>query len=477
MTGWRQLWFGYAASGPEGPDREQVVACTPGLLEDSAVDTQVRALCRYDVDDSPAAGRHGATQSFGWIDEDDLRFVFCRTPIPEKGPGRFAAHILVGPRLAGQAADVLRLFDSPSWWRGEPIDSALRASGGQLPEVTLEEFKAAVPVRRPEQPRASKDDLAALAEAVLSSRGTAPVILPQLPMRAVATMVALAHHVPSLADLVGFSTHEVGAARQWFDIVGSASAGSRPDEATVQRQLASRGGPQLGARRLGDVETMVAAVLPFVVARHGGLDRSRRDLFFRAIDALVHRNEDGIAWLLNDPRSLLLLVSSATGREVAAESLWGRVRPRWVHGNQALDRWSDELCELGAQTWRVRPPGATPDEISDVWSELAVVDAEAEIGFVRSFMHDALTDQLGEVDPPGRLVAGALRSALDSRLDPDIMRRLVDLAATHMDQELLTSQVVPVGWRVRLAITALSTGTLTREVLAVASARDPQLAQ
>jgi hypothetical protein len=57
------------------------------------------------------------------------------------------------------------------------------------------------------------------------------------------------------------------------------------------------------------------------------------------------------------------------------------------------------------------------------------------------------------------------------------MRRLVDLAATHMDQELLTSQVVPVGWRVRLAITALSTGTLTREVLAVASARDPQLAQ
>lgn len=477
MTGWQQLWFGYAAAGLEGHDREQVVACTPGLLDDPAVEALARALCRYDIDESPAARRHGAAPSFGWTDDDELRFVFCRTPIPEKGPGRFAAHILVGPRSAGVAADVLRLFDSPTWWRGEPLDAAVRESGGELPTITFEEFKAAVPVRRPRQPRVSEDDLAGLAEAVLSSAGTAPVVLPQLPARAVATMVALAHHVPSLADVVRFSTHEVGAARQWFDVVGSAGADSRPDDATVQRVLASHGGPQLGARLLGDVETMVAAVLPFVVARHGGLDRSRRDLFFRAIDALVHRNEDGIAWLANDPRSLLLLVSSTTGREVAAQSLWGHVRPRWVHGNQALDRWSDELRELGALTWRVRPTRASPDEISDVWSELAVVDAEAEIGFVRAFMHEALTGQLGEIDPPGRLVAGALRSALDSRLDPDVMRRLVDLAATHMDPELLTSQVVPVGWRVRMAVTALSAGTLSREVLAAASARDSQLAQ
>lgn len=476
MTGWQQLWFGYAASGPEGDDRQQVVASTPGLLDDPAVDTLVRALCRHDVDDWPAAQRHGATQSFGWTDDEALRFVFCRSPIPRRRAGRCAAHILVGPRSAGSAADVLRLFDSPTWWRGEPLDAALRESGGELPEITFEEFDP-VPVRRPPQPQVSEEDLAGLAQAVLSSAGTAPVVLPQLPPHAVATMVALAHHVPSLADLVRFSTHEMGPARQWFDVVGSDPAGSPPDEVTVSRQLASHGGPQLGAHLLGDVETMLAQVLPFVIARHGGLDRSRRDLFFRAVDALVHHHQDGIARLLNDPRSLPLLVGSATGREVAAASLWGHVRPRWVHGKQALDGRSDELRELGALTWRVRPPGATPDEISDVWSELAVVDAEAETGFVRAVLHEALTARLLGPPLPGRLVARVVRSALESRLDADLMGRLLDVAADHTDADLLTSQLVPVGLRVRLAALGLSRGTLTRKVLAASSARDAHLAQ
>jgi hypothetical protein len=171
--------------------------------------------------------------------------VFCRTPFPRRDPAGSQAHILVGPRLAGRAADVLRLFDSPTWWRGEPIDAALRDSGGELPEIDLEEFEGAVAVRRPEQPRVSEDDLAALAEAVLSSGGTAPVILPQLPMRAVATMVALAHHVPSLADLVGFSTHEVrrGTTVVRHRRVGqrriAARRGDRPTTASLARRSAA----------------------------------------------------------------------------------------------------------------------------------------------------------------------------------------------------------------------------------------------
>jgi hypothetical protein len=479
MTGWQQLWFGYAVSGPEGQDREQVLACTPGVLEDPVVERQLRRLCRYDADDSPAARRLGAPQSFGWVDDDELRFVFCRTPVlsSDRSATTVAAHILVGPRSAASALDILALFDSPTWWRGESLDASLRDSGGQLPEIAFEEFEATVREWQALQPRVTEDVLADLAEAVLSSAGTAPVVLPHLPRQAVATMVALARQVPALVDLVGFSSHELGPPQQWFDIVACASADARPEAPTVERVLARHGGPVLGAARLGDAQAMVSAVLPFVVARHGELDRSRRDLFFRAIDALVRRNQDGIAWLVNDPRSLLLLVSSSTGREVAAESLWGRIRPRWIQGNQALERWSDELRELGALTWRRRPPGVTQDAITDVWSELGALGHDAQDGFVRAFMDEALTGKRADVDPPGRLVAAALRSALDSRLAPDSTQRLVDLAAEHMDPDLLTSQVVPVGWRVRLAVTALQTGTLTREVLAAASARDRQLAQ
>jgi hypothetical protein len=478
MTGWQQLWFGYAVSGLDGHDQEQVIACSPGLLDDPAVERQLRRLCRYDVDDSPAAKRFGAAQSFGWVDDDDLRFVFCRTPVPgSDGSTSVAAHVLVGPRSAAGAEEILELFDSPTWWRGELLDPAVRAAGGRLPTITFEEFKLPASGGGAPLTRVHEDVLAGLAEAVLSGAGSRPVVLPASDRQAVATMCALAREVPSLADLVSFSSHELGPPQQWFDVAACASAGARTGVVTIERALAQQGGPQLGAERLQDAETMVSSVLPFVVGRHGELDRARRDLFFRAIDALVRRNAAGIAWLVNDPRSLQLLVRSRTGRSVAAESLWESVRPRWVLGNQALDLWPEELRELGSLTWRMRPDGVGQEAITDAWTELSGLGAPAADGFVAAFMSEALTQELVGVEPPGRLLAAVLRSGLDARLGSVVMDRLVRLAARHMDPDLLTSPIVPVGWRVRLAVTALQAGTLDRETLAAASARDSQLAE
>jgi len=477
MSGWQQLWFGYAVSGMEGRDREQVVACTPGILDDPAVEQQLRRLCRYDADEADVTRRLGAAQSFGWIDDGDLRFIFCRTPVPssDKTTSTVAAHLLVGSRTAASAQEILALFDSPSWWRGELLDPSVRNAGAELIEISLAELEQPLPPGGAQQ-RVDEDVLAGLAEAILAGAGAKPVILHSHPHQAVATMAALARAVPALADIVSFSSHELGPAQQWFDVV--ASAGARRSDVAVPASVHQQRRARLpAAERLDEADRMVSAVLPFVVGRHGELDRSRRDLFFRAIDALVRGNEAGIAWLLHDPRSLLLLVSSRTGRAVAAESLWHTTRPRWVRGNQALGGWTEELRELGASTWRVRPPHAGADDITDAWTELAALGTAAADGFVRAYLSDVLAAEPVGVDPPGRLVASGLRAALDARLGPDVLTRLVDLAAQHVDPDLLTSPVVPVGWRVRLAISALSAGTLSRPVLGAASARDRQLAQ
>jgi hypothetical protein len=477
MSGWRQLWFGYAASGLEGSDREQVVAFTPGLLDDPVIERQLRRLCRYDVDESEGAPRFGA-QSFGWVDDGDLRYVFCRTPVPnEDGTAvTAAAHLLVGPRLATTAPEILQLFDSPTWWRGELLEPASHASRGALPEISFHEFEPAI--SRSLLERAVHDEqLARIAEALLANAGSHAVVLPETPRQAVASMVALAKVTPSLVDLVSFSSHEVGPAQMWFDVVGCASAQERPHMRTVQRALERQGGPRLGGDGLPDVEAMVSAVAPFVVGADGKLNLPHRELFLRAIDALIRRDPEGTAWLVGDPRSQLLLVSSATGRAVAAESLWEPVPPRWVEGSPSLDRWGQELAQLGVMTWQLRPPEATRRAIADAWTQLSRLGRAAGDGFVAAFIDEALNHDLREAALPGRLLAAALRGALDARFAPASMNRLVGLAAHHVDADLLTSPVVPVTWRVRLAVAALDMGALSREVLGETGVRDPQLAQ
>jgi hypothetical protein len=75
------------------------------------------------------------------------------------------------------------------------------------------------------------------------------------------------------------------------------------------------------------------------------------------------------------------------------------------------------------------------------------------------------------------MLAASIRAALDARLGPSAMRPLLQVAAEHVEADLLTNAVVPVVWRVRVATTAWAAGSLSREVLTAACARDPQLAQ
>jgi hypothetical protein len=247
LSGWRQLWFGYAASGLEGSDREQVVAFTPGLLDDPVIERSCAGCVATTSTSRGRAAIRGTVVRVGR--RRDLRYVFCRTPVPnEDGTAvTAAAHLLVGPRLATTAPEILQLFDSPTWWRGELLEPASHASRGALPEISFHEFEPAI--SRSLLERAVHDEqLARIAEALLANAGSHAVVLPETPRQAVASMVALAKVTPSLVDLVSFSSHEVGPAQMWFDVVGCASAQERPHMRTVQRALERQGGPRLVRR-------------------------------------------------------------------------------------------------------------------------------------------------------------------------------------------------------------------------------------
>lgn len=468
MTGWRQLLLLLAESGT-GTVRDQVVASSPGLLDDPRVQRHLKAL-------SSAAGVC-SEPAYGWVDDEDLRFVFCRTPVT---PATLAVHLLVAPRAVAGAAQVLGLYDSPSWWRGEPLTGAAPDRVAELPEISLRQFERPLTPLLTQPP--PPEEVISVVLAILDNAGNRPVLLYGGPDAAVATIAAVTQTLPALSDLVGFSTWEAGAAGERFDLLGRSGReadGSTPGtgNGVLQANAVSAANPASPETALLDeIDDMLTAALPDVVALDGTMDRVSRDQFFNAMAALVHR-PDRIPPSVDHPRCRPLLLAAASGRQLAARSLWTLPHPTWSDGHESSPRWSGELRELGTLSWRNRPPAATSAAIATVHGRVATLGEAAEEGFVQAFTDAALGAGLAGADPPASLLVAAFRAALDARLAPSAMRPLLQLAAEHVGSDLLTSAAVPVVWRVRVATTAWAAGSLSREVLSAACARDPQLAQ
>jgi hypothetical protein len=161
--------------------------------------------------------------AYGWLDDDELRFIFCRTPVA--ATAELAVHLLVGPRSPARAARVLALYGSPTWWAGEPLPRGGRVGPVELPEISLRQFEPSRGRAGAQPP--SPEQLLGVVQAVLRAAGSAPVLLHGDPDAAVATMAAVTQTLPTLTDLVGFSTWEPAETSEHYDVLGRAGRGSR----------------------------------------------------------------------------------------------------------------------------------------------------------------------------------------------------------------------------------------------------------
>ena len=204
-----QLRYTWAKKGIEGLGRLQPVAASDGLYAGNHPERRLALrLCRYDLP-SQMRDVQTAPVSYGWIDSGLQRFAFRRTYMgddPFGRPGVFAAHILVGPIQALPSAQLLALFDSPSWWTGEECPVGL-ASRVRLSDMELGPGM-------PAEAETSRRFLALL----LARQGHLSVAVDAEELASAAYLISL--RVPDLFEQLSFSTHESGQSATWFDVVG-----------------------------------------------------------------------------------------------------------------------------------------------------------------------------------------------------------------------------------------------------------------
>lgn len=239
-----QLWFTWTQHGTAGRAGYQVVAATPALLDPaSRLRTKALELCRYrapvgvrDPEDAPV--------SYGWIDDDGMRYVFYKTyqGTDDFGrPGNFAAHILVGPVTSLSADDLLTRFGSRKWWTGAPaLNSELRA-------ITLDDVEPAF-TGEPEDPEP-------LVHALFAANRSRSVAFRRPPSEVVAIFGALAQRAPWLANDISFSSYESPDTAAHFDVVGVGVAGQTPPAALIVTE-------PLGDAEAGEAARIVLSRVP-----------------------------------------------------------------------------------------------------------------------------------------------------------------------------------------------------------------------
>lgn len=241
-----QLLFTWVP-GTSGGAGFQPVAAT-GRLADPGDPCRQFALhyCRYARPpgfDDPAT----APVSFGWTQAGPDRLVFRRGYLGrEAGPSQltnFYAHILLGPAPQAPVTELARRFDSPFWWRGEPVAAYLRRSGGRLAPVSL----AAIPPAEPIE--VDQHELERFTDAVFGMLGTAPVVLPHPPSTLIGLVAALSGRLPGALEQLSVSTYEHLDTATEYDIVGMGAAANVPPGVAPAAQD-GRAGPVQRARQV-----------------------------------------------------------------------------------------------------------------------------------------------------------------------------------------------------------------------------------
>jgi hypothetical protein len=471
-----QLLFTWSESGLDGRAGFQRIAASAGFTDrGSPLTAAAIRLCRYDrpkrvVD--PA----DAPVSYGWLDRDGIRLVFCRTYVGLDAwgrPGNFCAHIVAGPIDTLPVAHLARRFGSPFWWAGGPVER------GVLPLVTLAEI-----TEMPPEPPG--EALPEVVDRLLTDYGRRPVTVAAPPQAVVGLASWLATALPGVFGGCAVSTYEsvepVGA----FDLVGTLPGVAYPGSAVVtwlpaghpvgrcaalivsddrpDRELV---GLALDAARAGD-GTVPVNRLVSVLDVYARLTSGEPAVLPELLPLLADRTSAGPTLALATPAGAMPVLDTVTeglldGNLALATAL---DRSSGTQTRVALGRLARRL---GARVAAVGRPGLIPT----VLRLAEVIGSDVADEFIADLLRRAVADPelLATVDPA--TCVRLLESCSDEHTDV-VEQLLIGAMVTYAT---VASANLPVEWRADVVAGALRHGHGTTAEVARLLTIDAELAR
>lgn len=460
MPGLEQYVYGWARTGVEGNNRLQVVATSAGWVKEDAYRRVAAQLANI------ASTQTSNLSSFGWVDRGGKRFVFHRvmTPGIAAGAPGLTAHVIAGDPGELPVSDVLGMYGSPRWWRGEPLDGVV------LGAVRGADFLA------PDLAPPGQDVVATDAAIRLLMRQGRPLVISSDPDRAHALLRAVGERIPSLLESLSFSTYESGPTMEWFAAMGIADD-QLPSDFAYLGQATDPDHPLSGAL-CEDLESMLRASLN--VARYGAVGKPRSQPPRQVVNLiweLAHNRLD-LAELLRAKDTLAIVMATDFGAQAVASALWGNTQGSWPSISVLSEHVGPRIAMVATLAGRVCDAEAqvSPGEVCSRFIRLT--------GSVPDDFFYSVVEQLGAgaavpaCDPTfgGLLLEWAYHHGLrrhDTEVDAVLgyVQPVADKSHTF-----LQSERVPHEWRRTLYQRAVKAGSYPAQALSTLHQHFPDLA-
>ena len=259
-----------------------------------------------------------AEPSFGWWDTPELRIAFHRVPISTTGvANNFAADLLLGTRESLPAVELLRRFNSPSWWTGEYEHDPRNNS--DLPLIALEGIERGQIAPVPNQ------DVNRLFGTLIGMPPRTGLAMRATPSRLVALLLAAADQVPEILTTHTLSTIH-NSEEPACSIVGLGTDAAAPNGYTDFSSY----GPSEDAVRIGAIATSpdeadrrAVVIVRETAADAGGIRRADFGHQLLALTALRGAGGDRkhVVRAMSSPAGYRLVNESDHGRALMVEAL------------------------------------------------------------------------------------------------------------------------------------------------------------
>jgi len=311
----------------------------------------------------------------------------------------------VGPTDGLPITELARWFDSPFWWRGEPVTDYLREFGGELVPVSSADITPAALTE------VDTEQLDSFTDDVLSTLGKSPLVLRRPPATIMALVCALAARLPGTLEPFSVSTYETSDTALLYDIVGTTEV-----VAAVPAHYVSDQARRARRTVLSDHE-QDHHVTDIALSLAGESTRSPLNRLVRFLDIFGQArtgqpiNATLLPEVLLKPPGAIALLSLDAGRAALQRALVDRRTPVWEALATSADRLPHHLlAELADGVVRSLAEPENHGAVADVFARCAAMPEEFTSSLAKALLVAA------------KSVPGLL-ARLDTGVTLDLLRR------------------------------------------------------